>query len=82
MYLVYQLKPRAETTDTIIYFATKEYEAAQELLLSIYDAMVEGEIEWAHTQWNLTDEIINLETLRWWCIQRMKEYDIMWVPEV
>ena len=45
MYILYELVPRANTTDTLLYCASDSYEALQEILLSIFDNMVEKEME-------------------------------------
>ena len=51
MYLLISLTPRAETTDTVVYYAAYEKEILEEVLLSIYnDAMrVEEQYNISHS---------------------------------
>lgn len=80
MYILYKLQPRANTTDTVLYAISESYEALQEYMLSMFDELVDREIEWAETELNLHDEQINMDNLIKWCINRMKEYEIIFVP--
>lgn len=41
MYILTRLKPRAETTDTVIYYAAPDRSFLEELLLSVYDEFME-----------------------------------------
>ena len=50
MYILYKLQPRANTTDTILLFAAKERSSLEEIILSLYDELVDKEIEWAETE--------------------------------
>lgn len=80
MYILYKLQPRANTTDTVLFAVADDYELLEEYLLSIFDEMVEREIKWANTECNLYDEEIDMDNLIKWCINRMKEYKIIYVP--
>ena len=82
MYILYKLQPRAETTDTILLFAAKERNSLEEILLSIYDELIEKEMKWAETELYMNEETINIDSLREWCSNRLKSYDIVWVPEL
>lgn len=82
MYILYELAPRANTTDTLLYCASDSYETLQEILLSIFDNMVEKEVEWAKREFYQSDDehLIDFDSLHKWCIERMKKYDITWLP--
>lgn len=80
MYILYKLQPRANTTDTVLYAISESYEALQEYMLSMFDELVDREVEWAETECNLHDEQIDMGNLIKWCINRMKEYEIIFVP--
>lgn len=82
MYILYKLQSRAETTDTILLFAAKDRNSLEEILLSMYDELVDREIEWAKTELYMHEEIIDMDSLRKWCIDRLKSYGIVWVPEL
>ena len=45
MYILYKLQPRAETTDTILLFAAKDRNSLEEILLSIYDELIDKEMK-------------------------------------
>lgn len=80
MYILYKLQPRANTTDTVLFAVADDPELLEEYLLSIFDEMIEREIKWANTECNLYDEEIDMDNLIKWCINRMKEYEIIYVP--
>ena len=82
MYILYKLQPRAETTDTILLFAAKNRNSLEEILLSIYDELIDKEMKWAETELYMNEETINIDSLREWCSNRLKSYDIVWVPEL
>ncbi len=44
MYILYKLEKRAETTDTIIYYVAKKRNPLEELLLSLYEELIENDI--------------------------------------
>ena len=82
MYILYKLQPRAETTDTILLFAAKDRNSLEEILLSIYDELIDKEMKWAETELYMNEETININSLREWCSNRLKSYRIVWVPEL
>lgn len=82
MYILYKLQPRANTTDTILLFAAKERSSLEEIILSLYNELVDKEIEWAETELYMREETIDMDSLRKWCSDRMRSYDIVWVPEL
>ena len=82
MYILYKLQPRAETTDTILLFAAKDRNSLEEILLSIYDELIDKEMKWAETELYMNEETINIDSLREWCSSRLKSYGIVWVPEL
>ena len=50
MYILTRLKPRANTTDTILYYAASDKSILEELLLSIYDEYIEILKEYGSTE--------------------------------
>ena len=82
MYILYKLQPRAETTDTILLFAAKDRNSLEEILLSIYDELIDKEMKWAETELYMNEETVNINSLREWCSKRLKSYGIVWVPEL
>ena len=82
MYILYKLQPRAETTDTILLYSAKDRNSLEEILLSMYDELVDKEMQLAETELYMNEEIINIDSLRKWCSDRMRPYGIVWVPEL
>ena len=82
MYILYKLQPRAETTDTILLFSAKNRNSLEEILLSMYDELVDKEMKWAETELYMNEETIDIDNLRKWCSNRLKLYGILWVPEL
>ena len=77
MYILYKLQPRAETTDTILLFAAKDRNSLEEILLSIYDELIDKEMKQAETELYMNEETINIDSLREWCSNRLKSYGIV-----
>jgi hypothetical protein len=75
MYLLYRLQPRAETTDTLIFYVSDSKEALEEIVLSLFEELYEKDLAWADRE-GYTD----LEGIRKWCIDKMKRYKILEVP--
>lgn len=82
MYILYKLEKRAETTDTLLFFVAKERSILEEILLSLYDELVEKEIEWFDKECDMSEESLDMTSLTSWCRMRMKDYDIVYVPYV
>ena len=82
MYILYKLQPRAETIDTILLYSAKDRNSLEEILLSIYDELVNKEMKWAETELYMNEETIDINSLRKWCSNRMQSYGIVWVPEL
>ena len=61
MYVLTKLEKRAETTDTIIYFVSDNHEILEEVLLSLYDEIIEDKKNYP----NIPDEVLT---------QRIHEY--------
>ena len=61
MYVLTKLEKRAETTDTIIYFVSDSHEVLEEVLLSLYDEIIEDRKNYS----NIPDEVLT---------QRIHEY--------
>ena len=66
MYLLICLTPRAETTDTIIYYVAYKREALEEVLLSLYDEAMEIQKEY-----NIPDRVVK---------EYLNEFQILEVP--
>ena len=82
MYVLYKLERRAETTDTLLFFTAKDRSVLEEVILSLYDELVEKEIQWAEKEWFMSESELDMHSLEEWCRQRMKAYDIVYVPYV
>lgn len=54
MYVLTKLEKRAETTDTIIYFVSDSHEILEEVLLSLYDEIIEDKKNYP----NIPDEVL------------------------
>lgn len=61
MYVLTKLEKRAETTDTIIYFVSDSHEILEEVLLSLYDEIIEDRKNYP----NIPDKVLT---------QRIHEY--------
>ena len=61
MYVLTKLEKRAETTDTIIYFVSDSHEILEEVLLSLYNKIIEDKKNYP----NIPDEVLT---------QRIHEY--------
>ena len=82
MYILYKTEKHAETTDTLLFYAAENREILEEVMLSLFDELVEKEIEWATRECNMNEGDINIYSLMKWCIDRMEPYNIVWVPEL
>ena len=60
-YVLTKFEKRAETTDTIIYFVSDSHEILEEVLLSLYDEIIEDKKNYP----NISEEILT---------QRIHEY--------
>ena len=77
MYILYKTEKRAETTDTLLFYSCKDRAPLEEIILSIFQEMYQKEIEWAERE-----DYTNYDTLYEYCISRMNDYGITWVPEL
>lgn len=75
MYVLVKQEPRAETTDTLIFYVSDSKEALEEIVLSLFDELYEKDLAWADRE-GYTD----LEGIRKWGIDKMKRYKILEVP--
>lgn len=75
MYVLVKQGPRAETTDTLIFYVSDSKEALEEIVLSLFDDLYEKDLAWADRE-GYTD----LEGIRKWCMNKMKRYKILEVP--
>jgi len=72
MYILVKQEPRAETVDTILFYASNSHEALEEILLSLFDELYEHELAWADRE-----GYENINSLLSWCINRMECYKII-----
>lgn len=82
MYILYKLEKRAETTDTLLFLAAQDRSLLEEILLSLYDELVEKEIEWFDKECDVNEKSLDMASLTSWCRMRMKDYDIVYVPYI
>ena len=82
MYILYKLQPRAETTDTLIIYASKDRGLLEEIILSVFDTLFDKELELTHFECMFSDADFDLTNLTHWCIEQTRPYDIVWVPEL
>ena len=75
MYVLVKQEPRAETTDTLIFYVSDSKEALEEIVLSLFDELSDKDLAWAERQ-RYTD----LDGILKWCISKMKRYKILEVP--
>lgn len=77
MYILTRLEPRAETTDTILYYCAKNRNTLEEFLLSLWEEILDN--EWAFRQYPLCEDYNHNDY-----IKRMKKYidtfHIIYVP--
>ena len=72
MYVLVKQEPRAETVDTILFYASNSHEALEEILLSLFDELYAHELAWADREgYEDTKSLLN------WCINRMDCYKII-----
>lgn len=80
MYVIAELKPRAETTDTVLHCVVNTEVEAEEFLLSLFDEFVEYEIGWF--QYHTPEMELNLDKLYKFCCKKLSGYFIVKVPFV
>jgi len=67
MYILAKLEPRAETTDTLLYYCAKNRNTLEEFLLSLWEEILDD--EWVYRQCPLLENFNHNSY-----IKRMKEY--------
>lgn len=72
MYVLVKQEPRAETVDTILFYASNSHEALEEILLSLFDELYAHELAWADRE-----GYEDTKSLLSWCINRMDCYKII-----
>ena len=82
MYILYKLQPRAETTDTLIIYASKDRGTLEEIILSVFDDILAKELTAAQYECMFRNEDFDLTNLIHWSIKQTLPYDIVWVPEL
>lgn len=80
MYVIAELKPRAETTDTVLHCVVNTEAEAEEFLLSLFDEYVEDEIAWF--QYNIPELELDYDKLYEFCRKKLNGYHIIKVPFV
>jgi hypothetical protein len=78
MYVLCKLEKRAETTDTLLLLTSKNSAPLEEILLSIFDEIFKNEMYIA----SKNDDYGTEESIRKWCIEMMKKYQIIYVPYI
>ena len=76
MYILCKLEKRAETTDTLLLLVSETHSALEEILLSIFDEILENEMYLL----SKNDDYGTEESIRKWCIEMMRRYQIVQVP--
>lgn len=77
MFVLCELRNRAETVDTILLCASNKKEVLEEIKAEIFNNLWKKEEQWAEeNDYHATD------TLKEWCHERMKNYHIVEVPYV
>ena len=71
MYVLTKLEKRAETTDTIIYFVSDSHEVLEEVLLSLYDEIIEDKKNYP----SIPDEVLTQRIHNY-----MSRFNIVKVP--
>lgn len=82
MYILYKLEKRAETTDTILFLVSKDRSTLEEILLSLYNDLVDTEVKYFEKECFMTEENLDMKKLEDWCRLRMRDYDIIYVPYI
>ncbi len=82
MYILYKLEKRAETTDTILFLVSNDRSTLEEILLSLYNDLIDAEIKYFEKECFMTEENLDMEKLEDWCRLRMRDYDIIYVPYI
>ena len=72
MYVLIKQEPRAETIDTILFYAANSHEVLEEILLSLFDELYAHELAWADRE-----GYEDTKSLLPWCINRMDCYKII-----
>ena len=80
MFVIAELKPRAETTDTVLHFVVNTEAEAEEFLLSLFNEYVENEITWF--QYNIPELELDYDKLYEFCRKKLSGYYIIKVPFV
>lgn len=70
-YVLTKTEPRAETTDTIIYFVADDKAELEEIILSLYNEIMDNKINYP----NIPDEIFNARVKDY-----MRKFTIVKVP--
>ena len=73
MFVLCELRNRAETVDTILLFASNKKEVLEE---KIFNDL------WTKEQWAEKNDYPTMGALREWCQERMKNYHIIEIPYV
>lgn len=70
-YVLTKTEPRAETTDTIIYFVADDKTELEEIILSLYNEIMDNKVNYP----NIPDEIFNMRVKDY-----MRKFTIVKVP--
>lgn len=77
MFVLCELRNRAETVDTILLCASNKKEVLEKIKAEIFNNLWAKEEQWAEK-----NDYSTMGALREWCQERMKNYHIVEVPYV
>jgi hypothetical protein len=77
MFVLCELRNRAETVDTILLYASNKKEVLEKIKAEIFNNLWEKEEQWAEK-----NDYPTTSTLKEWCQERMKNHHIIEVPYV
>ena len=78
IYILSKLEKRAETTDTLLYFAATNRQILEKIILAIFDELYDNEIIR-----NINDpDPVDERTILTWCIEYMNSFNITCIPYI
>lgn len=77
MFVLCELRNRAETVDTILLCTSNKKEVLEKIKTEIFNNLWTKEEQWAEK-----NDYRAMDTLKEWCQERMKNYHIVEVPYV
>ena len=77
MFVLCELRNRAETVDTILLYVSNKKEVLEKIKTKIFNNLWKKEEQWAKE-----NDYSSMDALKEWCQERMKNYHIVEVPYV